>query len=81
VVDYKTGSHQEPKDLESGIRLQLPLYALAAQDTYRWELWWRVYIEHFSAKAGALKLSEFGTDNGQGVEEAIKIVVEHLKKY
>jgi ATP-dependent helicase/nuclease subunit B len=82
VVDYKTGSsHQEPKDLESGIRLQLPLYALAAQDTLQMGtvvegLYWSIS----SAKAGALKLSEFGTDNGQGVEEAIKIVVEHLKR-
>ena len=82
VVDYKTGSsHQEPKDLESGARLQLPLYALAAQETLQMGtvvegLYWSIS----SAKAGALKLSEFGTDDGQGVEEAIKVVVEHLKR-
>ena len=82
VMDYKTGSsHQEPKDLESGARLQLPLYALAAQDTLQMGtvvegLYWSIS----SAKAGALKLSEFGTDDSKGVEEAIKVVVEHLKR-
>ena len=82
VVDYKTGSsHQEPKDLESGARLQLPLYALAVQETLQMGtvvdgLYWSIS----SAKAGGLKLSEFRTDDGQGVEEAIKVVVEHLKR-
>jgi RecB family exonuclease len=81
VIDYKSGSrHLDPKDLESGVRLQLPIYALAAQDALQLGnviegLYWMIQ----SAKSGALKLSRFETDNGQGVDEAVRVVIEHLK--
>ncbi len=81
VVDYKGGSsHLDPKDLESGARLQLPIYALAAQDALQLGrviegFYWMIQ----SAKPGALKLSRFETDSGQGIGEAVRVVIEHLK--
>jgi ATP-dependent helicase/DNAse subunit B len=81
VVDYKTGSsHLEPQYLKNGSRLQLPLYALAAQETLRLGtvsdgLYWKIQ----AAEASGLKLSKFKTDQGEGVEEAIRVVVEHLE--
>jgi ATP-dependent helicase/DNAse subunit B len=82
VVDYKSGSsHLEPKDLRNGARLQLPLYAMAAEQTLQLGsvtegIYWMIQ----AAKPGALKLSRFETDQGQGVKEAIQVVVEQLKK-
>jgi ATP-dependent helicase/DNAse subunit B len=80
VVDYKSGgSHLDPKDLKSGARLQLPIYALAAMNTLELGrvtegFYWNIR----GAAPGALKLSKFRTDNGYGVNEAIRIVIEHL---
>lgn len=82
VVDYKSGSsHLEPKDLKSGARLQLPLYAMAAEHTLQLGnvaegLYWMIQ----GAKPGALKLSRFETEHGYGVDEAVYVVVEHLRK-
>lgn len=82
VVDYKTGSsHLDAKDLKNGSRLQLPIYALAAQETLGLGtvaegLYWKI----LAAKAGALKLSEFRTEQGAGVQEAIRVVTEHLTR-
>ena len=82
MVDYKSGSsHLEPKDLKSGARLQLPLYAMAAEHTLQLGnvaegLYWMIQ----GAKPGALKLSRFETEHGYGVDEAIYVVVEHLRK-
>jgi superfamily I DNA/RNA helicase/RecB family exonuclease len=82
VVDYKTGSsHLDPKDLKSGARLQLPLYAMAAQDTLHLGnvvegFYWMIQ----AAKPGTLKLSRFKTENGQGVDEAIRVLVAHLTR-
>lgn len=82
VVDYKSGSsHLEPKDLVNGARLQLPLYALAARETLQLGnvtegIYWKIK----DAKPSSLKLSNFKTDNGTGVEEAIHVVLEHLKQ-
>ena len=82
VVDYKTGSsHLDAKDLKNGARLQLPLYALAARDTLKLGnvtegFYWKI----LAAGAGGLKLSGFKTEKGQGVDEAINVVVEHLTR-
>lgn len=82
VVDYKTGSsHLEPKDLKNGSRLQLPLYALAAQETLGLGtvadgFYWKIQ----AADAGSLKLSKFKTEHGEGVDEAIRVVKEHLAR-
>ena len=82
IVDYKSGSsHLDPKDLKSGARLQLPIYALAAMITLQLGnvtegFYWKIR----PAEPSALKLSSFRTDNGQGVQEAIRVVIEHLQK-
>ena len=82
VVDYKTGSsHLDAKDLKNGARLQLPLYALAARDTLKLGnvtegFYWKI----LAAGAGGLKLSGFKTEKGQGVDEAINVVLEHLTR-
>ena len=82
VVDYKTGSsHLDAKDLKNGARLQLPLYALAARDTLKLGnvtegFYWKI----LAAGAGGLKLSGFKTEKGQGVDEAINIMEEHLTR-
>lgn len=82
VVDYKSGSsHLDPKDLKSGARLQLPIYALAAMNTLQLGsvtegFYWKIR----QAESSTLKLSSFRTDNGQGVQEAIRLVIEHLQK-
>ncbi len=82
VMDYKTGgSHLEPKDLKNGSRLQLPLYALAVQETLGLGivtegLYWKIQ----AAKSGTLKLSEFETERATGVDEAIRVAKEHLAR-
>lgn len=74
IIDYKTGSSGlSNKDLESGKRLQLPLYALAARDALQLGtpvegFYWAIN----QAKAGALKLSKYG------VEGSIQTVKEHI---
>jgi ATP-dependent helicase/nuclease subunit B len=83
IVDYKSGSsHQDRRDLENGLSLQLPLYALAVQDTLHLGivaegLYWQIQ----GAKAGQLKLSGFKTDHGQGVNAAIQVMATHLGKF
>lgn len=80
VMDYKTGgSHLESKDLKSGSRLQLPLYALAAQETLGLgtvvEGWyWKIQ----AGEAGSLKLSKFKTEQGEGLDESIRVTIDHL---
>jgi ATP-dependent helicase/DNAse subunit B len=82
VVDYKTGSsHLESKDLKSGARLQLPLYAMAAQETlHRGHVVEGFYWKILAAEPGALKLSRFKTEDGQGVDAAIQVVTDHLSR-
>lgn len=82
VMDYKTGgSHMEKSDLKSGIRLQLPIYALAAQDAlclgkvvegYYWKI--------NDAKASSLKLSDFISEDGEGPEAAYDMAIKHILK-
>jgi RecB family exonuclease len=82
IIDYKTGSsHLSIKDLEKGYRLQLPIYAMAARDALDLGfpvdgLYWKI----LGAEAGSLKLAKCSTDNAKGVEAAIEIVREHLKR-
>ena len=82
VIDYKTGGrHLTPKDLQRGTRLQLPIYALAAQDALKLGiveegLYWKIK----DAEAGSLKLSKFSSDDSEGVDAAIKVANEHLRR-
>jgi len=82
VMDYKTGgSHLSGNDLLRGTRLQLPIYALAARDALGMgDVSDGFYWEIKGAKAGSLKLSKFQTRQGEGVEEAIRVAVEHLRR-
>lgn len=85
VIDYKTGgSHLDPKALERGIRLQLPLYAAAAEQALNLGtpvdgLYWSVR----SAKPGRLTLADFSytDERGQthaGPAAAIELAAAHI---
>jgi ATP-dependent helicase/DNAse subunit B len=80
VIDYKSGSsHFSPLDLQNGSRLQLPIYALAAQEALRLGkvvegFYWSVK----DAKASAIKLSSFEYGGIEGPEAAYQIVREHI---
>jgi ATP-dependent helicase/DNAse subunit B len=80
VIDYKTGgSHLAKGDLISGRRLQLPIYALAAQDalglgTVVEGFYWQIR----DAKASSLKLSRFNTDTLTGPQGAYTVALEHI---
>jgi ATP-dependent helicase/DNAse subunit B len=82
VVDYKTGgSHLAKKDLEEGLRLQLPIYALAARDVLGLGepvegFYWHIQ----GAKAGSLKLAHFAWEALDGPEAAYAVLKFHLRK-
>jgi len=87
VVDYKTGSsHLAPKDLLDGRRLQLPLYALAADDMPHLGgravegLYWAIR----AGKAGELRLSRFARVVGDaelaGPEGAMDLARSHIAR-
>jgi len=67
VIDYKTGvSHLGKNDLISGIRLQLPLYALAAKQALKMgEVREGFYWTLNGKEAGSLKLSKFQAEIGR----------------
>jgi ATP-dependent helicase/DNAse subunit B len=81
VIDYKTGgSHLSKNDLISGRRLQLPIYALAAQEalglgTVVEGFYWQIR----DAKASSLKLSRFNTDTLKGPEGAYAVALDHIQ--
>lgn len=84
VIDYKTGaSGLSPRDLVDGRRLQLPLYALAADhalglgqasDGFYWAI--------LAAEPGSLRLSRFHWETGAealtGVGGAVEVVRGHI---
>ena len=80
VIDYKTGSsHLGKEDLINGTRLQLPLYALAAQNALHLGqpvegFYWALLAE----KQSSLQLSKFEYEDFVGVEGAIQVVIQHL---
>jgi hypothetical protein len=74
VIDYKAGSTPiSPHDLVEGKRLQLPLYALAAQEALGESVNSGFYWHIGSAKASSLKLERFEG----GVPGAIKTAITH----
>lgn len=81
VIDYKTGgSNLEKADLVSGRRLQLPVYALAAQQALDLGdvvegFYWKIN----AAEASAFKLSRFKSDGGEGPEAAVRLALEHIE--
>jgi ATP-dependent helicase/nuclease subunit B len=75
VIDYKAGSTPiAPRDLDSGKRVQLPLYALAVRDALGLgEVGGGFYWHIGSAKASSLRLESYLG----GVEFAIQTALEH----
>jgi ATP-dependent helicase/nuclease subunit B len=74
IIDYKAGSTPIPaRDLANGHRLQLPLYALAAQETLGANVAGGFYWHIGSAKPSSLKLEKFEG----GVVGAIETAVDY----
>lgn len=82
VLDYKTGSaHMDLRDLTEGRRLQLPIYALAVRDALGLGkavdgIYWKI----LAAEAGKLKLAAYKTDAGEGLDEAVQVLKDHLRR-
>jgi ATP-dependent helicase/nuclease subunit B len=78
VLDYKTGgSNLEKADLISGRRLQIPIYALAAQDAlHLGEVVEGFYWKINEAKASSFKLSKYAG----GPLAAYSLVIAHIKR-
>jgi ATP-dependent helicase/nuclease subunit B len=82
VVDYKTGSsHLSDRDFIDGRRLQLPIYALAAQDALQLGpvtegFYWVIK----DAKASSFKLSKYQSDDQQGLSTAKALLGEHIQR-
>jgi len=81
IIDYKTGSsHLSKQDLLLGYRLQLPLYALAAQEVVNLgRVTEGFYWALLKGEAGALKLSTFNRADDIGPQAAIDTAKEHLE--
>lgn len=75
IIDYKSGSSAiRAADLEEGRRLQIALYALAAQNALKLGTIGNGFYWHVgSAKASSLALNKFDG----GVEAALEKVIEH----
>lgn len=82
VVDYKTGgTHLEKSDLLRGLRLQLPIYALAAQNALDLGevtdgFYWKIH----EAKASSFKLSTFSAEDVEGPQAAYNVAMDHIFK-
>ncbi len=83
VLDYKTGGgHMDNKDLTSGRRLQLPIYALAVRDALKLGvpvdgIYWKIN----AAEPAALKLSTYKKNKeAQGIDAAYDMVKSHLQR-
>ncbi|RLC79537.1 MAG: hypothetical protein DRI81_05240 [Chloroflexi bacterium] len=74
IIDYKAGSTPiSARDLTDGYRLQLPLYALAAEQALGAQVASGFYWHINSAKPSSLKLEKYEG----GVAGAIETAVEH----
>ncbi len=82
IIDYKTGgSNLSNKDLISGRRLQMPIYALAAQHALRLGtveegFYWQIR----AAKSSYFKLSKFKNDELKGPQGAYTITLDHIRR-
>jgi ATP-dependent helicase/DNAse subunit B len=79
VIDYKaSGSAISVKDLEEGKRLQLPLYALAAQEALQLgEVTSGFYWHMLKGEASSFKLEKYP----DGVEAAFERVKQHVSNH
>jgi ATP-dependent helicase/nuclease subunit B len=82
VIDYKSGSsHFSVLDLKNGSRLQLPIYALAAQEALGLgEVEEGFYWSINDAKASSIKLSRFDYKEMEGPYAAYQVAREHIQK-
>jgi ATP-dependent helicase/DNAse subunit B len=80
IIDYKTGgSHLAQQDLDRGRRLQLPLYALAAQQALGLgEVVEGLYWVLGHGGPGSLKLSSYGDGEDRGPLAAMDTAVSHV---
>lgn len=82
VIDYKTSSsHFGKPDLLNGSRLQLPIYALAAQEALELGgvedgFYWSIN----DAKASSIKLSSFKYEGMEGPDAAYQVAREHIQE-
>jgi ATP-dependent helicase/nuclease subunit B len=82
IIDYKTGSSNfGVKDLLEGFVLQLPVYALAAQEALNLGqathgFYWRIN----AAEPSSLKLDKFKYENETGPQAAYKIAREKIEQ-
>ena len=82
VIDYKSSSmHFSKTDLLNGSRLQLPIYAQAAQDALglgeiREGFYWSINY----AKASSIKLSSFKYEEIEGPDAAYQVAREHIQE-
>jgi ATP-dependent helicase/DNAse subunit B len=81
VIDYKTGvSHLTKEELLNGTRLQLPLYAMAANQVLKMgEVSDGFYWSLNGKKAGSLKLGDFQEDDFSGPSGAIQVAIQHIE--
>jgi hypothetical protein len=80
IIDYKAGSTPiSARDLESGHRLQLPLYALAARDALGADVVSGFYWHIGSARPSSLRLEKYARAGGgkRGVTGAIETSVDY----
>jgi ATP-dependent helicase/DNAse subunit B len=79
IIDYKAGSTPiSAHDLSDGHRLQLPLYALAAQEALQTPVASGFYWHIGSAQPSSLKLEKYApAGNKQGVASAIETAVNY----
>ncbi|MDI9565824.1 MAG: ATP-dependent helicase/deoxyribonuclease subunit B [Chloroflexi bacterium ADurb.Bin120] len=82
IIDYKTGgSNLSNKDLISGRRLQMPIYAQAAQQalrlgTVKEGFYWQIR----AAKPSSFKLSKFKNNQQKGPQAAYTIALDHIRR-
>lgn len=81
VIDYKSGSsHLSKNDLLDGLRLQLPIYALAVQEALLLgEVEEGFYWAINDAKASSFKLSNFIHEGIEGPNAAYQVTYTHVQ--
>jgi len=78
VIDYKTGGTYSKKDLEKGVLLQLPLYAMAARDVFKMGTPVSGFYWIINRGEAQLKLKEVSNRVSYGVEDAIELMRKNL---
>jgi ATP-dependent helicase/DNAse subunit B len=82
IIDYKTGSSGlAKKDLLEGRRLQLPLYALAAQQALQLGDPSEAFYWSVNGANSYCRLSRFQSEHGNGIEAAIHLAVDYVARF